>query len=333
VVRPFAPRDLLRLRTLQTTGTCFELETSVLVNRSPVWHAALGAWPLGSRAIHTLVLDAPEAGAPEGFIQARRHRHAPEADLVFITPALEATQRAALVWQRLVADACQRLGAMGIQRAHVALHQEDRIGLQIFRQLGFSAYTTDVVFRRSPDPALPPCPPIRTVPLSEVYEHALDQIIGRDLPESVRQVRDHAAGDWHGYPLGGYHPVGTTGRVWLGPTDKVLGAWRLHPGHAGWWLRLAVAGETDAAALVRHALAATAAVGRAPRQPVYAAVPGHDAGGMLALRECGFEPLVGRFRLIKTMTAQVREPAWRGLPVRERGADAVVTRTSAELAA
>lgn len=322
VLRPFRPQDALRLRSQQATGTCFEIETTVLLGRSPLHDAVVGCWPLGPRSLHTLVLSAAESGAPEGFVQLRPHRTGPEADLVFITPDLAGAQRAALAWHRLISDACQWLGARGIQRVHVAVNEDDQLGLQIFRQLGFTVTTNDIVFRRPADRPMPPAPAMRTVPYSTVHQLAVDGLVYRCLPDTVRQARETTAGDWRTYPLGGHAPALEPGRVWLDGADRVLGAWYLVRGRDGCWLRAVADPQADATLLVQHALAAAGAAGQ-PGLPIYAAARGYEPGLNLALRAGGFVPLVGRFRLIKTMTVQVREPTWREGRAKERGAQAV----------
>jgi len=283
--------------------------------------------------LHTLLLSATEAGVPEGFLQARSHRMAPEADLVFIAPDLSGAQRAALAWQRMVSDACQWLGARGVQRVHVAVHEDDQLGLQIFRQLGFTVYTSDTVFRRPAERPLPSPPAIRTVPCSSVYLPAVDGLIYRSLPDAVRWAREPAAGDWQTYPLGGHAPAVDLGRVWLDGSDRLLGAYHLYRGPGGLWLRAVADAETDATPLIQQALAAAGAAGGQADGPIFAAARGYEPGLNLALRAHGFTPLVGRFRLVKAMTVQVREPAWRDGRVRERAVTPIPTHSAEPAAA
>jgi hypothetical protein len=329
VLRPFRPQDALRLRSQQTTGTCFEIETTVLLGRSPLHDALVGCWPLGQRSLYTLVLNAAETGAPEGFVQLRPHRAAPEADLVFIAPDLAGAQRAALAWHRLISDACQWLGARGIQRVHVAVNEDDQLGLQIFRQLGFTVTTNDIVFRRPADRPLhtevqAPTPTLRTVPYTSVHQLAVDGLVYRCLPDTVRQAGETTVGDWRNYPLGGHVPSAEPGWVWLDGADRVLGAWYMVRGRDGCWLRAVADPQADATALVQHALAAAGATGQPPL-PIYTAARGYEPGLNLALRAGGFVPLTGRFRLVKTMTVQVREPTWRAAGAKERAAQAIPT--------
>ncbi len=303
-----------------------EIETTVLVGRSPLRDAMIACWPMGSRTLDTLLLGPSEAGAPESFLQARRHRTAAEADLVFISPDLTTTQRAALAWQRLISEACQWLGGQGVQRVNVAVDEDDQLGLQLFRQLGFTAYTSDVVFRRPAERPRPPAPAIRTLPCTPIHVPDVESLICRGLPDAVRLAREPGASDWRTYPLGGRMPPADLGQVWVDGVGRVLGAWQCFRGPGGAWLRVVAEAEVDATPLVQHALSAQGPGGRAAL-PTYAAARGYEPSLNLAFRAQGFVPLVRRFRLVKAMTAQVREPAWRDGRVIERGAQPIPSRS------
>ena len=173
VTRPFSPRDALRLRRLQATGVSLEVEDALLVCKSPLRQAMTNWRPLGNGAIDTLVAPPPETGATGGFIQSRRRCVPVEADLTYIAPALTRTNGAALSWGRLIADACQRLGASGVERAHAAIGEDDQVALQVFRQCGFTACTSDVVLSRPADTPAPPGERLRLEPLAPAHELAV----------------------------------------------------------------------------------------------------------------------------------------------------------------
>jgi len=325
VIRPFTPRDALRLRQQQATATCLETETLVLVGGSPLRHAVAGCWPLGQRALQTFVAHGPEGAGIDGFVQARRHREGADADLVFIAPALAATPRAALAWPRLITVACQWLGDQGVQRVHVAIDQDDTLALQIFRQIGFVAYTTDSVFRRGAELAPPAPPGLRIVEETDVLRHALDQLSERGMPAEARARRELAAADWQHYPLGGHVPRAMRSRVWLDRAGRVCGAWRAVEGRGGWWLRLLTDGQADAGLLAQHAVATVAGDAATGGRPLYATARGYEPELNLAWRQLGFALLGGRFRLIKSLTARVLEPAWADPQPRPRGVEAAPT--------
>jgi hypothetical protein len=65
---------------------------------------------------------------------------------------------------------------------------------------------------------------------------------------------------------------------------------------------------------------------------VFATARGYESALNLALRECGFEPRVRRFRLVKHMAVRVMAPAWDKGAVAERGLDPA-TSSSVKLSA
>ncbi len=331
VVRPFTPRDALRLRRQQQTGTCLELESTVLLGGSPLAWAMRSCWPVGDRPLRTYVARFLDGHAPDGFAQARTRRRGADADLVFVAPALDETPRAALGWHRLLTEVCQDLGARGVQRLHVAVPDEDQLLLQVARQLGFAVAAGDAVLRR-PAGRLPAAiPDTPTRPEADADRHAIESWLFRGWPEPVRLARETADGAWDDYPVGGHAGDARLRRVWLDARGAPRAAWRLYTGPGGSWLRLAVAADADAGPAVRQALAEARSV-CGDTLPIHAAARGYEPALHLALREHGFTPVARRFRLVKTMTALVREPVWRLAGLREAAGDAAPL-PSVELAA
>jgi len=325
VIRPFTPLHLASLRRHQATGAPLELESTVLVGRSPLREAVAGTWPLGDGAVGTWVLAPAGDLAAGGFVQARRRLSPSEADLVFIAPALSAAGGAALTWQRLVSAACAALAAGGVLRVYVAVDEHDRVALQVFRQLGFAPYTTDIVFRCAPGARAPD----ESIPVARVgpaHEAAIRQLFRAGVPEAVRATEGSTRGDWETYPLGGRAPRGVRHWVWLADDLRVLGACRLVTGRDGHWLRLVLDEAAEPGPPIRRALADAARIG--PGQPVYAAARGYETKLNLGLREGGFEPVVGRFRLVKHAAARVLEPSWARRTVRGHGLDPAPSRTA-----
>jgi hypothetical protein len=326
VTRPFAPSDALRLRSQQTIGTALELEAVVLLNESPLRQALASCWPWADGGVETLVQDPIDSSVPGGFIQARRRLGRPEADLTFVAPALNAASGAALCWQRLIAEVCQRLGAKGSQRIYVAIGESDQVSLQLLRQLGFAVHTSDVVFQRVPTlPPLAPPADVRLAPMGSTRAAAVEALAWQDEPGAVRAHESPSGGEWRGYPLGGRAPGATAAAVWLDASGEVIGGWRLVAGRAGHWLQVVTGPGADPTLLGQSALAALATRGDFPARPVYATARGHEPNLNLALRELGFTPVAGRFRLVKHTTVRVLEPAWHATALRRRGLDTAPT--------
>jgi len=327
VARPFTPLDALRLHAQQTTGTAFDIESEILLGRSPLRQALRGYARLGKARFVTLVLAPGTAGAPGGFVQGRiRDCDPAEADLAFIAPALASHDGAALAWGRLLAGACQHLGAKQVERVYVTVGEDDRVALQILRQLGFGVWTNDVVFVRPGGlPAPSAVPDVTTVDPTAALDHAIRSLVHESLPETVRANSIALGADWRAEPGGGYAPGPTVYRIWCEGNGTVRGAWRVVGGNRGHWLRIVARNGADTEALVRTALAEIARDTRLAPRPIHAAARGYEPELNLALRELGFEPALRRFHLVKHTTARVLAPAWRETPVREAALGRVPT--------
>lgn len=152
MVRPFAPRDILRLRRRQATGTALDFETATLPGRSPLQAAIAGLVPWRGPSFYTLILDPSDASYPEGFLQARVHPEGEDADLVYIAPSLDSGQRAAISWHRLISEAGHWLGARGLRKLHVCTDADDRLAGQVLRQLGFHDHSNETLMRLGAPP-------------------------------------------------------------------------------------------------------------------------------------------------------------------------------------
>lgn len=293
----------------------------MLLDRSPLRQAMMACWPVGDRPVQTFTSCFQDSNAPDGFVQVRVRRYGPDADLIFVAPALDETPRAALSWHRQITAACQQLGQQGVQRVHAAVADDARLALQVFRQLGFGVVTGDTVLRRPPGPAPAPETGLTAVRESPLHRAAIDNLVQRGWPDAVRLTRETAMRPWDTYPLGGHAPREPVGRVWLGTGGEVLGAWRLFMGRPGAWLRLVAGDAADTSRLIRHALAEAAPLAGAD-VAIHASARGYEPALHLALREQGFVPVVQRFRLAKAMAVVVREPVWRAVQIHESAAEA-----------
>lgn len=326
MLRSFHARDLFFLRAQQASGVSLALEADILDGASPLRHALAACCSPRPRPVRTLVLQAADAQAPEGYLQLRAHRHGPAVDLCHIGPDLSAAPGVAHAWTRLVSGGAQWLGERGIQRLHVALPDDATVALQIFRQLGFAALTGDTLFRLdAADAARPgdPAASLTLVPEAERHQPALERLARAALPTGANLPPDAADCAWRSYPLGGWLPGRAWARVWLGARGQTLGAVRMLRGPAGWWLHALADEKVDPEPLLRQALAEAA--DRDSGAPVYAAARDGDLGLDMALRGLGFKVLGGRFRLVKALTRYVREPAWRERPLIEAAAEPAAT--------
>ncbi|MFQ5459920.1 MAG: hypothetical protein ACE5EL_03920 [Anaerolineae bacterium] len=325
MTRRFDPRDLLRVRRLQPAGCSLDMEGDVLIGSSPLRLALRGLLPVGPAKVSTLVQGDgdPVSG---GLVQARWRRGGRSADLIFIAPDLNGAAGAAHVWHRLVTGACQSLGDRQAERIYAAVDDEDRVALQVFRQLGFVAFTNDAVYRRSPGA---PAPRPNRGPVGDagtVHQAQITSLFLATLPSTVRAHVDPEGDTWTRYPAGGWLRTAVPARVLVGDDGSVAAAWRLFSGPGGWWLQVLGSGDEDVAAAVTHALHDMAAAA-APESPLFCQAPGYDTALNLALRGAHFEPVRRRFLLVKHTTARVLEPEWRSRAA-EAGLDVAPSHTA-----
>lgn len=294
--RAFAPLDVVRLRALSRGAVSLDLEGDVLLRRSPLARALIGL--LGAGPDITLMLVAGETGSPPGFVQARQRAGGAAADLVRIAPDLE-DHGAALAWQRLLSDACQRLGARGTRRVYAVVPLGDDVALHILQRVGFAAFSADTVYRRDADVG----PPVGVAPPDPTTVQAAARLAEADRAARERMIEGPES-DWSTYPVGGHWPGRVASGALLTKLGEARGAWRVIDGVAGSWLR-AVAVDDDAG---RETVAA--ALAAAGRGPVWAAARAHQAGLHAALRHHGFQPVGDRCLLVKHTTRNVLAPAW-----------------------
>lgn len=176
-----------------------------------------------------------------------------------------------------------------------------------------------------------PDQPVMSIALEADTERAVRQLVHDLLPESVRRSHRTLGGDWMSYPLGGHEPGPALARAWIDERGTVVGAWRAVAGRSASWLQVVTRPGSDVTAAVRSALAELAADARFARLPVWSSARGYETALNMALRECGYEPRVRRFRLVKHTTANVMAPAWESGALAERGLDPA-TSSSVKLA-
>lgn len=323
------------MRGLERVGASFDLEADLLAPRSALRGALEGLLPRRDPPLLTLLLSPGEQPAGRsGFLQARRHRGGESAEIVALAPSLEAERGASIAWQRLLSDACKRLGASGVQRLYAAIPDGDALALQVFRQAGFAAYTTDLVFRAELAPeAEPRGQDADLVPLDGgAREAELRGLQERGRPTTVRAAEGPTP-DWALYPMGGRWPKGSRAVARLDARGAVQGGWRVLPGRRAAWLRIVCAEEADAGPLLRAALETAAALQDEGARELWTAVRGHEASLNLALRDEGFQPVGGRFRLVKHTTVRRMTPEWREQAAHAGAAGRPIARAKASRAA
>ncbi len=311
--------DLIAIQELQQHGLPLDLERAVLWPHSPL-HAAISAhWPLSSIGADTIILyPPPQRGRALGFLQLRARRNRPEADLTYISPALDVHDDAVSIWYRLLAEATQHTGDLGGQRLFAQIADENGTE-DVLRQSGFSVYAHEDVYRLTD----------RSRKLSK--SHALRHQRSRDnwnllrlyaqiTPRPVQIAEGMLSTEGQGGKMRDWWDQ-TRGTGYILPAGhEIAGSVRVQRGSAAYWLRFWLHPQAHAYAeeLVHGALSVLWA---APRRPMYVSVREYESGLRLPLEDVGFRYLYTRSLLVKHTTARVKEPLIKLVPSLEKRAE------------
>jgi hypothetical protein len=299
----FTPRYLFLVNRLQQRGVALNLEESLTQSYSPLRAALAAYFTAGEMGALTYVVSGHTAdGQMEGFIQVRERRSRPEADVLFVAPALEDDIDPG-VWHHLLTHMCRQAGERGIERIFARLPEGGKeVGL--FSQLGFNVYTREDVFCLSygrrvkvesrQDTAIRPCRSEDAVALQQLYAAVASRLV---------QQAENATGryrpGWPAMMAGQGYVLEKKGEIvgCLVVLSRRLAHWLyvlLHPqayGHAG--------------DLVAHGLAM---LHEAPPGPIYCGVREYQGGLRAVLGDLGFTLFVSRALMVKHTVVRVIDP-------------------------
>jgi len=252
-----------------------------------------------------------------GFVQMLKRPTRPEVDLLYLAPALAPDDQSARTWHALLSSCTIRAGEHGVHRLYASL-PEDGPELDIFRQFGFSLYTTETIYRlESATGKLPSgLRPQREVDIWPLWKLLLESTprlvqIAEGLSDNDEQSR---AASW--LRLGWVSFLSTSTWV-LEEQGEVVGGVQIQRGQSGHALRLITRNPAPeaASALLDGGLALLA---RSARRPVYVTVRVYQAGIRSLLENRGFHPLAEQVRAVKHTVVRVREPLPTMLTAMER---------------
>lgn len=330
-IRPFRFGDVVLVQRLLRYATQLNIEKTLLCPQSPLW-TALGAFlPWGRTGTMTYVLRQDDNGLVRaGFVQIQQRPGRPEADVLLVSPALDAPQGHPALWHKLLAQSAQALVHRHITRLYSDLPNQPLL-VNTFRQAGFSLYTRETIWRFILSPQAqsfasstyirPQCPE---------DERGLQQLYAHTTPRLVRQAEgDLCTEDVqttnHKPPILARPSGGHMSSYVLDTAGSIEGCVQIVWGRNGSWLRLWVdTRQVDNQAihvLLRHGLSEAA---RRPRHtPLYIGVRDYHGGLSPVLSEYGFAPFTDRARMVKQILQWAREPASQRLPALEAVREAV----------
>jgi hypothetical protein len=307
MARAFDPRYLFLVSRLQQRGIAFNLEESLTESYNPLRAALTGYFTVGELGALTYVVRARTGdGHVEGFAQIRERRTCPEADVLFMAPALGKDANAE-VWQHLLPYICRRAAERGIERLF-ARPPEGGGEVHLFSQVGFSVYTREDVFRLvgnsrmqsrlSSGVSIRPYLSEDVVAVYQLYTAVTSRLVqmaenvpgqGRLCPQDIWPL----TGDRQGYVLE--------------REGEAVGCLTVRPGRVGHWLYVLLHPKAYGYAgdLLAHGLAALA---DAPSRPVHCGVREYQGGLRAVLEDMGFQPYVSRALMVKHNTVRVIDP-------------------------
>ncbi|MBC8447931.1 MAG: hypothetical protein H8D78_09290 [Chloroflexi bacterium] len=316
MIRPFDLTDLFLVHRLQRRGVWLDPHRALAGCEPPAWTALSAPFRWWGGDVVTYV----SREAAGGAIQMRLRPGRPEADIVFLAPALAGDEESAALWRRLLAHCAQQAGEQGVQRLFASIPEETPETLTLFRQMGFSPYTREEVYGAE-HPAGPAAAPgsHQVRPLTSADGWALPKLHAAITPRLVQQA-EGLGGSPEGDPSLPWSAAGHWERFVLEREGEIAGLVLVHPGRSAHCLRLwgDFQATEEPLALLERGLAVLSAY---PPRPVYCLVREYQSGVRTPLGECGFRPVATWSRLVKHTVVRVREPARRALPALEARAE------------
>jgi hypothetical protein len=316
VIRAFGLTDIFLVRNLQRSSAILAIEHTLTHPRQPLWMALTAPWPLAGTGVATYVLDDREGGSRlTGFVQLMKRSTRPEADLLYLAPALPANPERdpakEQIWSRLLQYCNLALAGHGLQRIFASIPDEGA-EQACLKEAGFCFYAREIIYRLAVVP--PPGPALAGFRWQRPKDSwALQRLYTRGTPRLVQSAEGGLNGEVGSPPLSWWEPDRWQGLVWE-PAGEVRGAVQVHVGRAGHWLRL-WGGNSLAPRELRHLieqglrlLADLQKQRRGKPLPVYVTVRDYETEVGPALTGFGFAPYAWRARFVRHMLAEAREP-------------------------
>jgi hypothetical protein len=311
VIRPFRPGDLYLIQRLNRQATKFHTVQTLLQPHS-VMRAALGsAIPWGDAKVTTYVLRQDgHSLVNSGFLQVQKRPGCPEADVLCLSPGLDAPAGHPATWSKLLSAYLHDVMTQGILRIYVDVSDQP-LPVNTFAGVGFQVYSRQTIWRLfTPTLGNYRQKVKATVRYrTDADEWALTQLYTHSVPEFVQQAEG-----WQGV-IGERVPFL---RSWLGERGltfvlakglSILGTVQVATGASGSWLQWWSDPLLPTTEVVEQLLCVGLSVIRENnwRTPVYLAVADYQGGLSPLLSDYGFAPFSDRVKMVKQVAKWVRE--------------------------
>lgn len=276
-------------------------EAMLAIPHRPFWFATHSAIEGSSANRAVFVYD---EGGMQAMVQAVGHERRPEQDIVIMSAygGGRGYPTDPDVWFRLLEALCAHAGRRQVQRLYAALSQRHDELREVFRQLGFSAYTQQTVLRLE-GPDWDQGTVLATMrPQSRRDVWAIHKLYGAITPRPVQQAEARSSRDW-AVPLAhGWRRLKRRGWV-LGPEDNLAAYLSITSGPVAHVMTLLIAPETRdiTTTILRFGLGQIS-----DTLPVYLLLRDYQSELLLPAEDLGFQPIGEQALLLKQTTVAAR---------------------------
>ena len=339
MIRSFRIQDASLVSALQAKGTYLDLRRAALWPNDLLSAAMRVYWPFSRQSVRTLVIRETINGSQlNGFVQYLESHNAPEADIVFCSPAIEGSERARhrqLTWQKLLGQLVVSAGERGVQRVYARV-VDGAPELEVFWQMGFSAYARERVYVRSerPTKGKPQRARLWKPQRAKLWKpqrsrdiRGVGQLYTAVTPKLVQQAENLPRSDYL-TPYRDSFGRGVDRRFVWNDGDGVCASLRLIQGRAGTWLKLIT--HSRVFDRVDELLADALRLVPAGVTRIYVSVREYQSELEGAILAAGFAWKATEMLMVKHTTVMVKKRVLKKLPVME-GIEVRPTATSTRM--
>ncbi len=304
--------DLRALAELGAHGVELDLERGRLSSTSPLTDALASRVSFGNMGAETFVLYANGRKQHAlGVVQARPRKNRPEADITFIAPSLDYDPDAATTWYRLLSEATNSFGEMGVQRLYAQVPSGNGAE-QVFGQAGFSVFSHEDIFLLPPEKIAAREKGKVMLTLRRMRKRDAWNVLRLYSAVTPRNVQHAEAMRTTEGALGKLDDwwENLNGTSYMFERENSLaGIVRITRGHLASWVRLHLHLHPDAQNLADEMIAEMIAlVSKTRARPIYVGVRDYEGGIRAALENAGFQWQMERSHMVKHTTVRVRAP-------------------------
>lgn len=307
MIRSVAPSDLWSLRFKPRQQIILCNEQLFVQPHQPLWFA-LFCLLRGNKRDHAMVVF--QARGRRAFIQAQGRPGRPEQEIIYLAGQGEINQGCESnpdLWFRLLERWCLKAAQFDIQRFYAPLWSNQVELREIFRQLGFQAYTRRSILQLTLPQRQPglPLAPMRPQRLSDAW--AIQKLYSLLTPQLVQGAEGRTSLTWVLPPNQGWQT--SQRQAWvLGPEDNLTAYLHLLSGPVAHVLTLLIHPEMrdQTAAVIRFGLAQLPDF-----RVVYLLLRDYQAELVIPAQNLGFQTFGEQTLLTKTGAIPMRHSLFR----------------------